>query len=270
MLREYLQNGGLTHIHSNLSKDGRYSIGQIGDFVGRNLRSSYFAVTDHLTSPYSDRVYLVEDVDLRVTEMLYDVDQRNIDYPTGPFCISGVEVNIKPSGIDIPDTILEKIDFVVASRHFPWGNETVAEFENDLEQAMRNPNVDVIGHLDKYAPQNVNWKQVLRKAKDTNTMIEINIDSPPNQEILRCIKVLELPTTLGVDFHTFNGWLSQEQVEGLEAAYITPLGHRVIRPAVLVVKQIIAAGIEPSQIVNLRNSTDFINLLKTEKNDRRF
>lgn len=270
MIKEYLRDGGLTHIHTNLSKDGRYSMGQISEFVGRNMRSGYFAVADHLTSPYSDKAYLPGDVNLRVTRMLQEVYQCNIDHPIGPFCISGVEVNIKPNGLDIPDTVLEKIDFVVASRHFPWGNETKAIFESNMEQAMRNPHVDVIGHIDRYAPQDVDWKRILRVAKDTNTMIEINFDSPPGQETLEHIKRLQLPVTLGVDFHTLSVWLSQERDEdGVEEAYKI-LGYRAIRRVVLVIKQVAGAGIGPNQIVNLRDRTDFINLLKIEKNDRIF
>lgn len=271
MIKEYLMNGGLTHVHTDLSKDGRYSMGQISEFIGRNLRSGYYVVADHLTSPYNDKMYSVEDAGLRVARMLDTVNQCNIDHSTGPLCISGVEVNIKTSGLDIPDTVLEKIDFVIASRHFPWGNENRAVFESNMEQTMRNRYVDVIGHIDKYAPQNVDWECILGIAKDTNTMIEVNFDSPPSQEILRLVKILQLPVTMGADFHTFNGWLkSQEREEGIECAFNLPLSYQAVRQAILVTKQIVAAGIEPSQIVNLRNGTDFINLLKTEKNDRKF
>tara|TARA_Y100000310_G_C20581948_1_gene763465 strand:- start:435 stop:1223 length:789 start_codon:yes stop_codon:yes gene_type:complete len=261
MVGEYLRSGGLTHIHTDLSKDGCYTVSQISQFIKRNLTSGYFAIADHLTSPYSDRAYPVRDVSLRVTRMFNEVLRYNLGHPTEPVCISGVEVNIKPSGLDIPNVILEEISFVVASRHFPWGNETRTAFENDMERAMNNPHVDVIGHIDKYAPQKIDWEHILGVAKDTKTIIEINFETPPTREILSHIKRLQLPVTLGVDFHTFNGGNTADDL---------PLSYNDIKRVVQIVKQIATVGIEPKQIVNLRCSSDFINLLKTKKNDRRF
>ena len=57
----------------------------------------------------------------------------------------GVEGNITPGGVDVPDWMADKLDFVIASVH-EW-LETPDEYLTLVKAALMDENVDVIGHF---------------------------------------------------------------------------------------------------------------------------
>ncbi|WP_297474963.1 PHP domain-containing protein [Thermococcus sp.] len=57
----------------------------------------------------------------------------------------GIEGNITPGGVDVPDWMAEKLDFVIASVH-EW-LETPEEYLELVKAALADENVDVIGHF---------------------------------------------------------------------------------------------------------------------------
>ena len=268
--KEYLSGGGLTHIHTHFSKDGRYTLHQIGSYVHRNLRSEYFAIADHLTSPYKEKPYSTEIAGARVINMLESTIRYNQERGQLPLCISGIEVNVMPGGLDVPDEVLGGIDFVVASRHFPWGIESTELFEENMLAAFSNTNVDVVGHIDRYTPERVDWRRLLTAAKNTNTVVEINVDSPPRRKVLEILAELGSPLTIGTDFHDFKGWIKERDVNTEEVDLFQPVGQRIMKPVLKLLKEIINVGIAAKQIVNLKDSSQFIDLLKIRKNERQF
>lgn len=91
----------------------------------------------------------------------------------------GVEVNIlnNDGKLDLENSILEKLDYAIASIHKPVKKPGTAE-ENTKAYiaAMKNPNVRIIGHCDdvKYP---VDYLAVVRAAMKYNVLLEINNSS---------------------------------------------------------------------------------------------
>lgn len=93
--------------------------------------------------------------------------------------LQGCEANILPDGsIDIQDEFLKKLDYVIAGVHsaFKMPKEKMTK---RIIRAMKNPNVDIISHptgriLKKRDEYQIDFDEVLRVAKETNTILEIN------------------------------------------------------------------------------------------------
>jgi putative hydrolase len=59
--------------------------------------------------------------------------------------LAGIEGNITPNGLDVPDFVAKKLDFVIASVH-EW-LQTPGEYIELVKTAIVDENVDVIGHF---------------------------------------------------------------------------------------------------------------------------
>lgn len=88
----------------------------------------------------------------------------------------GVELNILDydGGVDLPDNVISKLDVVIASFHpiclKPGSKE---ENTNAFLKVMDNPYVHILGHPeDGKVP--IDFELVVKKAKRTNTLIELN------------------------------------------------------------------------------------------------
>ena len=90
--------------------------------------------------------------------------------------LKGIEVNIRPDGtLDVADDDLATRDWVVASVHSRFDHAPVER----IFAAMESPYVDCIGHLTnrkigKRSPSQVDIEQVVEKALETGTFLEIN------------------------------------------------------------------------------------------------
>jgi DNA polymerase (family 10) len=163
---------GDLHSHTTLS-DGRNTLPQMVA-AARERGYSYLAVTDHSSS-----FGFGEDVQPRaLDERLEEVAALNADLK-GFRVLAGSEVNIAPDGsLDYDDETLARLDWVVASVHSSFGMAEERMTARVLA-AMDNPLVDVIGHLTgrkllRRDPYAIDVEQVVAKALETGTMIEIN------------------------------------------------------------------------------------------------
>jgi DNA polymerase (family 10) len=90
--------------------------------------------------------------------------------------LKGVEVNIRVNGeLDMADAELAGLDWVVASAHNSFDKDPTGR----VLAAMENPYVDCIGHLTgrkigRRSPAAVDVEQVIEKAIETGTFLEIN------------------------------------------------------------------------------------------------
>jgi DNA polymerase (family 10) len=135
---------------------------------------AYLAITDHSH-------YLREG---RLEQQTAEIDALN--ERLAPFrLLRGIEVNIRANGeLDVDDEVLVERDWVVASIHSGLG-------KNHTERvlaAMENPHVDCIGHLTgrklgKRDPADVDLEQIVAKAVETKTALELN--SQPDRLDLR-------------------------------------------------------------------------------------
>jgi DNA polymerase (family X) len=118
-----------------------------------------------------------------------DLEERNreIDELNSKFEISnskfrilkGCEANIMNDGsIDIKDSALKKLDYVIAGVHSSF-KMSGKEMTKRIIKAMENPNVDIISHptgriLKQRDEYEIDFSQILKAAKDTGTLLEIN------------------------------------------------------------------------------------------------
>ncbi|WP_250674104.1 phosphatase [Paraclostridium ghonii] len=130
--------------------------------------------------------------------------------------LKGIEANIMDfdGNIDIPKDIIGKLDYVIASFHPPCinpGNEN--ENTKAILNVMENEEVKIIGHLDD-SRYPVDYEKVIIKAKETNTLLEINNSSlKPNsfrlgaidnaKKLLNLCKKHKVKVILGSDAHIY-------------------------------------------------------------------
>jgi len=163
---------GDLHTHS-LYTDGHASIEQMARQAHRN-GLEYLAITDH-----SRRVTMAHGLDQqRLREQGREIDRIGKKLP-GIALLRGIEVDILEDGsLDLPDNVLGELDWVVASAHYKL-EQTPAEMTRRLIKAIRNPNVDVIGHpsgrlLGHREPSRFDFAEILRVAGEENCALEVD------------------------------------------------------------------------------------------------
>ena len=141
-----------------------------------------------------------------------DVVPREAD---GVRLLMGAEVNIMdPDGtIDLPESTCRDMDIVVASIHPPcYGlDHTPEENIRAYVAAMKKPYINVIGHPE-YGRCPFNYERLVKTAKETGTLLEINNSSMRPQSsrkgtrenvltMLDLCKQYDVPVTTGSDAH---------------------------------------------------------------------
>ena len=93
--------------------------------------------------------------------------------------LAGTETNVLLDGsLDYEDSVLEQLDWIVASLHTSFRLSEKEQTERML-RAMEHPLVDVIGHptgrlIERRAPYPIDIDRVIAKAVETGTFLEIN------------------------------------------------------------------------------------------------
>lgn len=107
-----------------------------------------------------------------------EIDKMNKEL-SGFRILKGCEANIMGDGtIDIKDTVLAVMDFVIAGIHSQM-KMSEEEMTGRLIKAMHNPHVDIISHptgrlLLKREAYEIGMEKVFDTARQTNTILEIN------------------------------------------------------------------------------------------------
>jgi DNA polymerase (family X) len=163
---------GDLHSHSTWT-DGRDSIEEMARSA-RDAGLEYFALTDH-----SHRLAMVHGLDpMRLHEQWGEIEAAATRVP-GITILRGIEVDILEDGtLDLPDSVLGELDWVVASVHSKLDMEPAA-MTLRMIRAMRNRNVDVIGHpsgrmLGHREPSGFDLGEVLRAAREEGCAVELN------------------------------------------------------------------------------------------------
>ncbi len=107
--------------------------------------------------------------------------------------LAGIEGNITPSGVDVPDWVAEKLDYVIASVH-EW-LETPEEYIELVKLALKDDNVDVIGHFGANFPYigfppMEELREVIELAEENGKAFEISsrYHVPDVEFVAECIK----------------------------------------------------------------------------------
>lgn len=163
---------GDLHLHTNWS-DGADTLREMA-LAARARGYAYIAVSDHSRSLAVARGLSVE----RLREQGEAVAELNREL--APFRIlRSAEVDIlKDGSLDYPDEVLAELDLVTASVHtaFHMGREAMTA---RLVAAIRNPHVDVVGHLTgrligRRPGYEVDLEAVLDAAAACGTALELN------------------------------------------------------------------------------------------------
>ena len=163
---------GDLHAHTDWS-DGRDPMeAMIAEAKARGLE--YIAITDHSVGRGIANGLSVE----RLRAHGEALRRAEADVG-GVRVLRGTEMDIRADGsLDYDDGVLAGLDWVVASVHSAMSQDSATMTERVIG-AMRNPNVDAIGHLStrligERRAVDADYEAIFRAAADTGTALEIN------------------------------------------------------------------------------------------------
>jgi DNA polymerase (family X) len=165
---------GFLHCHTRYS-DGSNSVEELA----RACRASgyeYVGITDHSQAAAYAGGLKAGDLARQAGE----IDEVN-GRLEGIRVLKGVEADILQDGrIDFDETVLARLDFVIASIHSRF-NMNAAEMTARMLAAMDNPHLTIIGHptgrlLLSRDPYGLDVDAVIEKAAATGVALEINAD----------------------------------------------------------------------------------------------
>ncbi len=219
---------GDLHCHSDWS-DGSMTIREVAK-KAKSLGFSYVVITDH-----SKSLGIAHGLDEeRLAEQGKEIDVINGELD-GFSVLKGIECDIKADGsLDLPDTTLGGLDFVIASIHSGFKNDEET-MTSRMISAIHNENVDAIGHptgriIQKRKPYSINLDRVFEAAASQGVAMEINA-FPDRLDLddISCRKAMEVGVmvSIGTDAHALN------QMEFL------PLGVSVARRGWLTAKDVL-------------------------------
>lgn len=162
---------GDLHMHTRYS-DGSTTVREMAR-AAIGLERKYIAITDHLDawvkSHSSDTVKLQAE----------EIARANEEFGDRITILQGVEVDIGPEGtLALPDSILDRVDLVIASIHRRYGLDAEA-MTRRVVKAMQHPKVNIFGHptgrwLGQREAAEFDLEQVFAAAKENQVVMEIN------------------------------------------------------------------------------------------------
>ncbi|MGH8508292.1 MAG: DNA polymerase/3'-5' exonuclease PolX [Gammaproteobacteria bacterium] len=163
---------GDLHAHSKAS-DGRNTIEEMA-LAAKACGLRYMAITDH-----SKRLTVARGLDsVRLVKQIAEVERINKTL-SGITILAGIEVDILDDGtLDLPDSVLVKLDIVVAAVHSKFDLPRARQTERILK-ALDNPFVSILAHptgrlIDEREPYDVDMQRVIRKTKACGVALEVN------------------------------------------------------------------------------------------------
>ncbi|MDO8429972.1 MAG: DNA polymerase/3'-5' exonuclease PolX [bacterium] len=157
--------------------DGANSIQEMAE-VAMKMGLEYIAITDH-----TKRLAMTHGLDeIRIQKQWKEIDEVNHKLKVKGLkfkVLKGTECDIlKDGSMDLPGEILAKCEVVGASVHSLFNLSRKDQTER-IKRAMSNPHVDIIFHptgriLNKREPYDVDVEELIKHAKKTNTILEIN------------------------------------------------------------------------------------------------
>lgn len=191
------------HVHTVWS-DGSDTIEAMA-LEGKKLGYEYIGICDH-----SQTLKVAHGLsEERLLDQITFIRELN-DRIQGITILSGIESDILPdSSLDYPDTVLEQLDFVIASIHSRFKSPQ-KEVTNRVVNALQNPLVTVVGHptgriIGRRAPLNLDLEQIFKTAAKTGTALEINCYPDRldlKDTLIRKAKEYGVTLALGTDAHS--------------------------------------------------------------------
>jgi DNA polymerase (family 10) len=189
---------GDLHVHT-LWSDGRDSTEGVV-WAAHALGYQYVAITDHSPTAAAARVLSLD----RLRQQKEEIEAMRVRYP-GLAILHGTEVDILGDGtLDFPDSVLERLDIVLASLHESHG-QGPDELLRRYVRAMEHPLVNLITHPANRMPGRsegypLDWASFFQAAAATGTAVEI--DGAPGHLDLDghlARKAIEAGATVAID-----------------------------------------------------------------------
>ena len=198
---------GDLHMHTTAT-DGAATIREMAEAAkARGLK--YIAITDH-----SKRVTMANGLDAtRLRQHWRDIDKVR-GQVSGIEILCGIECDIlEDATMDLDDEVLSEADWVIAVLHYGL-KQPRAQIMQRLLNAIRNPNVDAIGHpsgrlIGSRPAADIDYTTFLKAAADHGVMLEINA-SPTRLDLddiqAAAAKSLGIQIVIDTDSHSTNGF----------------------------------------------------------------
>jgi DNA polymerase (family 10) len=163
---------GDLHVHTKWS-DGAATIEEMAR-AAKDRGREYIAICDHSKSLGIARGLN----ESRLREQMAEIDGLN-EGLVGFTVLKGFECDIKADGsLDLPDSVLKDLDFLVASVHSGFRSDE-REMTERVIKAIHNDHVSAIGHptgrlIQRRNPYAINLEEVFEAAASQGVMMEIN------------------------------------------------------------------------------------------------
>lgn len=195
---------GDLHVHSNWS-DGVLTLEELVEH-GEKMGYSYIAVCDHSQAAKYAHGLSPE----RLAEQIKEIDRINAKLK-GFRLLKGTEVDILVDGsIDFPESLLEKLDLVVASIHSGFKKNVTER----IISALKHPLVNIIGHptgrlISGREGYEVDIDKVIEAAAEYGKILELNayfdrLDL--DEHNLKKAREMGVLIALGTDTHYAHGF----------------------------------------------------------------
>jgi len=218
---------GDLHAHTEAT-DGRASLEEMVE-AARELGYSYLAITEH-----SQAVSVARGLDRNRLERQIDEIDRLTDRYSGFRIFKGIEVDIlKDGSLDLPNEVLEKLDFTVCSVHSHFNLSSDKQTERVI-RAMDNPNFNILGHpsgrlINEREAYPVDMEKVIEAARERGCFLELNAHPDRldlNDRHCRLARERGVKVAISTDAHSTQGlnnmrygifqarrgWLSRDDV----------------------------------------------------------
>ena len=198
---------GDLHMHTTAS-DGTASIREMAEAAkARGLK--YIAITDH-----SKRVSMANGLDATRLREHWKAIRKVREDVTGIEILCGIECDIlEDATMDLDDEVLSEADWVIAVLHYGL-KQPREQIMQRLLNAIRNPNVDAIGHptgrmLTNRPAADIDFATFFKAAADHGVLLEINA-SPERLDLddiqAAAAKSHGIPIIIDTDSHSTNGF----------------------------------------------------------------
>jgi len=163
---------GDLHAHTKAS-DGHDTLREMA-LAAEAMGLEYLAITEH-----SRRLTVAHGLDpLQLARQCDEIDRLNAQLD-GITLLKGIEVDILEDGsLDLPDTVLERLDLVVGAVHSRFDLSRAKQTERIL-RAMDHPHFTLLAHpsgrlIEKREPYDVDMLRIIRHAKQRGCFLELN------------------------------------------------------------------------------------------------
>jgi DNA polymerase (family 10) len=160
------------HCHTQAS-DGQDSIRGMAAAAAQ-LNYEYLGITDH-----SPHVTIAHGLDAdRLAAQIDEIDAIN-EQLDGLVVLKSCEVDILADGtLDMPDTLLQRLDYVVGAIHYSF-DLSAAKQTRRILKAMDNPHFNILAHpsgrlLNERPPYEIDLERVIKAAAEQGCFLELN------------------------------------------------------------------------------------------------